>query len=277
MNHRVAVLSDVHGNYHALQAVVDHARAAGIDTFWYLGDVVDYGPDANRCLKLLMEWVDPDHWVLGNHDEALLLTYLRKKGEVQKAVAQERIETLVGGKDDLLLTLKLHFENLENFPERLDFLIHRATETRDGNIFMVHGGLTRGPTLTSIYTPLEARDNFQKLKEREKEDMPRLLLVGQTHIPAYFTATDSTCVLPFTKHELIPEICYVIEAEHCLLNPGSVGQPRDDDPRAAYMVLEPDIPVVTWYRVTYDIESTRQKIINLGMPKNFGDRLLIGR
>ena len=238
---RIAVLSDIHSNLVALDAILAHAGA--VDAIWHLGDVVGYGPDPDGVVARLAE--RGASGVRGNHDAA--------------AVGGREIEWFNA---DARAAIEWTGSTMSSATRAwLDALPERRVA---GDVTLVHGS-PRDPLREYVTNRFVAGENFAVLESTHA-------LHGHTHIPVAWrpTATASACSWPRTARRSISR------ATRSLLNPGSVGQPRDGDPRAAYLVFDDELGRVTWHRVAYDIEPVQAAIRAAGLPGRLADRLAIG-
>jgi len=234
----VALLSDVHANLVALEAVL--AEVPAVDGVWVLGDTVGYGPDPADVLALLRE--RKAVLVAGNHD----LAVATGQGlEAFNPIAAE--------------AARLHRAWLT--PVERDQLASLATVQRRDGVTLVHGSL-RDPVWEYVW---DARTAHASLALAETE----LSCNGHTHVPAVF-ALDGDRVRSAPGRGLIPLPGRV------LVNPGSVGQPRDRDPRAAWAVLDTEARTVEFMRTAYDIEETQRRMRARGLPGFLADRLASG-
>ena len=245
---RIAVLSDIHANLAALEAVASDLPQ--VDQVWVLGDIVGYGPQPNEVIATLQAMGARS--VLGNHDGAAI-------GTVDAAYfnpdARAAIEWTAARVDDNSRTY------IAALPE----------VRRDGELTAVHGS-PRDPIWEYITGPSIAAANLDAFDTR-------LCLFGHTHLPMVFRAldgeVDATMGLPGERVEL--------DGARALVNPGSVGQPRDGLPDAAYAILEAEATdgtdghAVEFRRVRYDIDATQRLMHDLGLPPRLADRLRYGR
>ena len=238
---RVAVLSDIHSNIVALDAVLAHAGE--VDAVWHLGDVVGYGPEPDAVVARLAE--RDATGVRGNHDAAAI-----GGREIEWFNAEARAAAEWTGTTITPATRAW----LGELPER------RVIE----ELTLVHGS-PREPLREYVTDSLTASANLDLLDTRHG-------LHGHTHVPVAWVATDERIVLVQPNDGSRIEL----EPNRLLLNPGSVGQPRDGDPRAAYLLLDTEARTVTWHRVEYDVEPVRRAIRTAGLPARLGDRLVVG-
>ena len=238
---RVAVLSDIHSNIVALDAVLAHMGE--VDAIWHLGDVVGYGPEPDAVVARLAE--RDATGVRGNHDAAALGGREIEWFNAEARTAAEWTSATIAP------TTRAWLGDL---PER------RVIE----DLTLVHGS-PRDPLREYITDSLTASANLDALDTRHG-------LHGHTHVPVAWVATEERIVLIQPNDGSRIEL----EPNRLLLNPGSVGQPRDGDPRAAYLLLDTDARTVSWHRVEYDVEPVRRAIRAAGLPTRLGDRLVVG-
>jgi len=264
---RWAVLADVHANFHALDAVLADARTSGVDEVLFLGDAVGYGPEPHRCLARLQAEVSDGAWVLGNHDEALGLLW----GGAPEGPSR-MVQLKIGTREENWIALRKNYELLRHTPERLEHLATRETEVRIGTrVSMVHGGHRLGePTVTYTEIAVEARDEFMVLGRTEPG--VEVLLVGHTHRAVAFRQA-AVGEDAFEEVDIEPSVGVELEDRRWVLNPGSVGQPRDGDRRASYMILDLGRNLVELRRVEYNVAKTQEMMEVLGLPKSLIQRL----
>ena len=238
---RIAVLSDIHANLPALDAVL--ADAGSVDAIWHLGDVVGYGPDPNGVVARLRDVGSIG--VRGNHDAAACGGPEIDWFNPDARRAMEWTRTAIDGPS---------IEWLSGLPER------RTIEGCE----LVHGSL-REPLWEYILSPSIARDNLALLGQA-------IGLHGHTHIPVAYVEDDGRVdrVAPGRGTEL------GLKGRRALANPGSVGQPRDGDPSASYLILDPIDGSMSWHRVDYDIVSVQAAMRDAGLPGFLISRLSIG-
>jgi predicted phosphodiesterase len=240
---RTAIVSDIHSNLAALRAVLDHAGA--IDAVWCLGDTVGYGPQPNECIALLRE--HPGWAVVGNHD--LAATGGMGVEEFNDAAAAAARWTAGELSDDSLTYLK----------ELPPVVI-------EGDFTMVHGSL-RWPEWEYLLSTEQAQAQF------ELQSTP-YSLVGHSHLPFVFREQPD---MPPALATAADGARVELTSERLIINPGSVGQPRDSDPRAGYAVYDSSAGTVTHHRVEYDIAATQQAMEAAGLSRWLIERLSYGR
>lgn len=237
---RVGLLSDVHANLVALEAVL--GALGKVEALWVTGDTVGYGPDPSETLALLRE--RGALLVQGNHDRAVAT------GEGLDFFHDRAAEAAL-----------LHKEWL-SAAER-DALAALPTVHRVDRFTLCHGSL-RDPLWEYVTNALIAQDTLARAATP-------FCCNGHTHIPAMFRKSTAGVRLVRPKQGEVYEL-----NDRTLINPGSVGQPRDGDPRAAYAALDTDAGTVTFYRATYRVDETQRRIHARGLPEMFADRLAFG-
>ena len=249
---RLGIISDVHGNLLALKSVLAELDAAGIDRLVCLGDVVGDGPDPIECLDLIFER-DPLR-VAGNHEDALMRPELgRKFREVAREAIDWTRRRLVTERPDLL-------EAVGRLPGMIYF---------ESNVMIVHDSPIPGGA-RYILDGVAAGPAFRGV------DVP-ICLVGHTHLPACFRLVEDDPATLVESHRSVSSKSIGVDLEgRCIVNPGSVGQPRDGDPRASYAILDLEACEIDWYRAGYDIASAQSKAIAAGLPARAAERLALG-
>ena len=244
-----AIISDIHGNVEALEAVLADISGRGISEIYCLGDIIGYGPNPRECIDLT---VSCDLCLLGNHDQAALFDPEGFNAGAERAIFWTRSMLETGD----AVRNEQRWQFLGELPRR---------RTEDPFLF-VHGS-ARNPLNEYVFP--EDIYNQQKM-EKIFALVGKYCFQGHTHIPGIFTEN-----LNFLSPEEI-DFEYVLGDEKVLVNVGSVGQPRNGDSRSSYVIL--DGHRLTFERVPYDLEKTIQKIYNEPELDNFlGDRLREGR
>jgi len=242
---KYGILGDIHGNLSALRAVLDRLRAEGVDHLVSVGDVVGYGAAPRECIALLRE--AGATVVLGNHDAACIdrLDTLYFNPYAQAAVEWTRQE-LSGDDRDWLLSLPL-VQHLEHCS-------------------VAHGTLHQPELYDYIQSPRDADPSLDVMP------LP-VCFVGHTHVPVTLLRLrdDPTRTAYTMDTEVDLEV-----AHRALVNVGSIGQPRDEDARAAYAVFESGASRVSIRRVEYDIEREARRIRDAGLPSVLAERLYLG-
>lgn len=246
---KVAVLSDIHGNAQALSVIIDDIRDQEIETVLFCGDVVGYGPSPNRSVSNLKDF--DLIAVQGNHDRAVV-----------EGSDLSRFNDL--GRQAIKWTRKQldqeHREFIKNLPTT------RALSNL--SLSMMHGS-PANPLWDYILDERTAYRAFQLVQEKTS-----VQLFGHTHQPACFEKNGSDII-----RKQLPSIELDYDKRY-LVNPGSVGQPRDGDWRSSYGIItfSDNKPCeFSVRRLEYNVEQTRQRILKAGLPQNLGDRLLHGK
>jgi len=241
---RYAVLGDIHANLEALHAVLAHVDEQEVDERLCTGDLVGYGADPVACMELVRE--AGIKTVQGNHD-AMAATDDPPRNF--NALAEEAV----------LWTRR------QLAPEQRDWLAGLPLTARPRpDLLLVHGSPSRPERWPYLELVILAREAFEAVDDR-------LCFVGHTHRPqAYRRRGTKVTVVDVSDLVLDPD-------ERYLINPGSVGQPRDRDSRAAYAVYDTDDERVELHRVEYDIDAAMAKIRDAGLPGYLAMRLSTGR
>jgi predicted phosphodiesterase len=239
---RIAVLSDIHSNLPALDAVL--SAAGDVDAIWHLGDVVGYGPDPDGVVERLRS-VDA-LGVRGNHDAA--------------AVGGSEIDWF---NPDARRAME--WTRAAMAPETRDWLTALPERRALDGHELVHAS-PREPIWEYVTTREVARANLAVLGAP-------VGFHGHTHIPVAWIEEGDRVELFRPKHGETIEL----RGRHALVNPGSVGQPRDGDPTASFLILDPESDAVTWYRAAYDIGAVQTAMQAAGLPPPLRTRLSVGQ
>jgi diadenosine tetraphosphatase ApaH/serine/threonine PP2A family protein phosphatase len=239
---RVAVISDVHGNRHALDAVLAEIGEESVDAIWCLGDTVGYGPQPNECCRLVQEHADL--CLVGNHD--LVALGALTVGDFNEEAAAAALWT-----SDALTD------------ESRAFLRSLEPQATAAGVELFHAS-ARDPVWEYVLSEETARATF------ELTTAP-LVLVGHSHVALALTVNGRD-----VSGGIAPGGTSVELAGRWLVNPGSVGQPRDGDPRAAWLFADLDRPAAAFRRVPYAIERTQAEMAEAGLPPLLAARLAVG-
>jgi predicted phosphodiesterase len=257
---RVAVLADIHGNLPALNAVLSDAAAQKIKIFWCLGDVVGYGPWPVQCWAALRK-LNPAAWVVGNHDLGL-------------------VEGLYGGQffndeyfDEAAKTVLGYHRQVcrSDYPQILTQISQLpALAMPQPGVILAHGVPKPGDVTWTVtkYTSGKV-DAEQAVADLSLAEMsPRLIVVGHSHVPLFWRRVSTAAGPEWREETPQGELALGdLERDVVYLNPGSVGQPRDNNPQASYCYLDWDTMTVCFRRVTYNLDLTRRKMLELGYPE----------
>ncbi|GAC1539340.1 MAG: metallophosphoesterase family protein [Herpetosiphon sp.] len=241
---RILILSDVHSNLAALEAVL--AAAPQHDELWCLGDTIGYGPQPNECCTLIAQLAT---WTLtGNHDLACLGAISLADFNHVARIANE-------------------WNGLQLDPTAREWLTQRPTIAEAPGALLAHAS-PRDPIWEYVVDAETAQANLPFIPGN-------LCFVGHSHLPLRYAlqpdgSEEFSRLADNQSLQLDPDVRYII-------NPGSVGQPRDGDPRASFALWDTDAHIFTLHRVPYDIPTTRRLIKAAGLPTALGDRLAVGR
>ncbi len=249
-----AIISDIHGNIEALEAVLKEIQAQRPDEIICLGDIIGYGPDPVPCLDRIM--AVSTLTIMGNHDQAAIFDPTGFNPVALRAIYWTRDQ------------LEKDSRNVEQSHRRWDYLGELPRRHDEGEFLFVHGS-PRDPTNEYVFPEyIYDRDKMAALMQR----FEKYCFQGHTHIPGVFTESGSF----FTPEDV--KNVYHLNHEKVMVNVGSVGQPRDEDPRACYVILDTDERTVTFVRIEYDVATTRRKILAIPELDNMlGERLMGGR
>jgi predicted phosphodiesterase len=241
---RILVISDIHANMNALDAVI--SAAGEFDAAWCLGDLVGYGPDPNDCVSRVQALPNLV-CIIGNHDAAALkqIDIDTFNPEARKAIIWTRRSLSEGS---------------------VAFLSSLQEKTTQGNVTLTHGS-PRHPVWEYLLDTRTAMINFEYFETP-------LCFVGHTHLPVIYSPTANNRHM---AQLAIPEANQVIPLpERAIVNPGSVGQPRDRDPRAAFALFDSEANTWHYQRVPYDISSVQARMTQFGLPERHIHRLAAG-
>lgn len=241
---RLALISDIHANLEALEAVLRDISAQQIDTIHCLGDIVGYGSDPLPCLELVRD--NCATMLLGNHEHAALghmdQEHLNPVAQVSLAWTQQQLN------------------------DRAFSIIAECTMTKSlDNALLVHASPYLPGEWHYILTSAEADAAFRSFTGP-------FCFVGHTHLPMIFTEGEHGDHRRKVGYDFEPD-----EESRYIINVGSVGQPRDNDPRACYAIYDVDGCAISYRRVVYDISKTQQKMQQANLPAMLINRLAAGR
>jgi len=242
---RYALFSDVHGNLEALDAVLDHLERRGdIDRWFCLGDIVGYGAEPDACCTRIRERAELT--LLGNHDAAVAG---RMDYSYYYDAAREALDWCRSRLSDA----------------NLDWLRSLSYTHRIEEVELSHGSPYRPEEYDYVFSAEQAHELLLS-----KPDLAPMTFIGHSHLTRAFAVSESEALdVVAPRFTLKPAYRYVVTV-------GSVGQPRDYDPRACAGVYDTERRTFEYVRVEYDVESQRKKILDAGLAENFGTRLLLG-
>lgn len=259
---RTAIISDIHSNLTAFKAVLGDIERQGVDRIICLGDIIGYGPNPVQCVDLVEQrcvWS-----LLGNHDFGVAYepSNFNKIAEDAAYWTRREIDRHVA-------------DHPEETVRRWHFLHRLRVQVREGGILYVHGSPRR--QINEYITPNSPYDD-PKMMQSIFNLVESVCVVGHTHVPGVFTDD-----LEFYKPGDLPDETYVVNpGQKAVVNPGSVGQPRDLDPRASYAIMETDDAGAPksfrFLRVEYDVQETVDRIDGITeLDGRLGRRLLDGQ
>lgn len=241
---RYALVSDVHSNLEAFRAVLRDIRDMGADRILFLGDIVGYGPSPNECMEILLKVADLS--LGGNHDWAVV-------GKTSDDYFNPYAKAAVDWTRSVLLD------------DYVDFLRRTRPEDVFDDFQVAHSSPCEPSEWRYIMSQRDALENLGCLKKQ-------ICFVGHSHQPLIieFDTNRSIKVLREERMVLNPELKYIV-------NIGSVGQPRDSNVNACWVLYDSDDGSVTFRRVAYDVEAVQRKMRGIGLPQYLIDRLAVGR
>ncbi len=242
------ILSDMHANAEALQAVLRRVRRKRFDKVLVLGDLVGYGAGPNQVVDAIRKLPQPKVMIRGNHDKVVAgIEDGRNFNFAALAAAQWTTEHLSPA----------NFRFLRELPSGPIWI--------DEELAICHGSpLDEDQYVFSMFEAWEIFENFHA----------HVTFFGHTHIPSLFAVSGGRTQVALLKGSRgeIP----IDPGTRYLINPGSIGQPRDRDPRAAYMTYDSSRRLVRWYRVDYPVERAQERIRKAGLPGVLAERLALG-
>jgi predicted phosphodiesterase len=240
---RVGVISDIHGNAAALEAVLAALEEEDLDAVWCLGDLVGYGPEPNRCCELVAQRADL--CLVGNHDLGVIGSIPLDEFSPDAAVAARWTENVLS-------------DSSRSYLESL------APQAEVAGVELYHAS-PRDPVWDYVLSEPVARESLEITHAA-------VVMVGHSHVPLAMILENGRANggLAPGGHEVD------LARGRWLLNPGSVGQPRDNDPRAAYVLLDLDARRAQFRRVEYEVEKTQAAILERGLPEMLAQRLALG-
>ena len=242
---RVVLVTDIHSNAVALEAVLTHAGTSGYDALWNMGDTVGYGPEPDAVITRLQN--EPTTAVLGNHDAAVLGTLSTATFNPEARAAAEWTAANIS---------EASLAYLRGLPETA--IPHDVT--------LAHG-TAADPLWEYLHTYTAAQNHFAAVTTR-------LSVVGHTHLPLLLRESSGGEIN--STRPVDGDTLEIGEGRICI-NPGGVGQPRDGDPRACYALLNTEAATVTFHRVDYDVALTQTRMADAGLPPRLITRLQHGR
>ena len=242
---RIALISDVHGNLPAFQAVIADIASEGVDEIWCLGDLVGYGAQPDECVALADEKCDM--CLIGNHDLVVI-----DKLDVSEFSHNAAVAAL-WTRDNIA-------------PESVDYLNELSSQGEAGELGLYHAS-PRDPVWEYVLSTMLADACIDAMSSR-------VGAVGHSHVALWFWRRENGSL----SGEHAPEGTRIdLSGDRWIINPGAVGQPRDGDPRAAWLLLDLGSWAATWRRVEYPIDDAARAIQHAGLPVALSDRLYYGQ
>jgi predicted phosphodiesterase len=242
---RIAIVSDIHGNRHAFEAVLDAVEESDCEEIWCLGDLVGYGAEPDACVELAQQHAAI--CLAGNHDLGVLGELPLEQFSRGAALAAHWTRDTITGKT------REYLESLQ--PQNLEEAVG------------LYHASPRDPVWEYVLSPLQAELCLDVQTHR-------VCLIGHSHVALSFSRREGAAATGETRG---PDEELDLELGEWLINPGSVGQPRDGDPRAAWLELDFDQANATYRRVDYDIAGAAAAIRAAHLPDSLADRLAYGQ
>jgi len=241
---RYAILSDIHANLEGLIQVLHILRKESIDTYYCLGDIVGYGANPNECIEELRKVANVS--LAGNHDWA--------------AAGEMPLDYF----NDFAREAVMWTRGVLTAPNR-SFLGQLQLVLSDPSMTMVHGTLIHPEDFHYMCNSGDALETFEVMRTD-------VCFVGHTHVAGVFIRDGKGNIAGATRSVISLE-----KGNKYIVNAGSVGQPRDNNPKAAYCIFDTDAGQIEIKRVAYDAAEARRKILNAGLPPFLGERIMVGR
>ncbi len=243
---KYGIISDIHSNVEALNAAISKMEDKGVESIICCGDIVGYGPDPEECITIFKEL--PIHSVIGNHDYAINCI-----NEEQSFNTYARLA--------IRWTRKKLSKNSKTFLKNLPFFSEQE------NFTIFHGTFDEKNPFKYLITAQDAVKNFTDIKTK-------IGFFGHSHVAGYFIQTKNKKI---NYYSCIEGCKLTLQKDNqYLINVGSVGQPRDGNPEAAFAIYDTSGNTIEIVRFQYDIESVYKKIIKAHLPNFLGDRLFSG-
>lgn len=256
MSNVFAIISDIHSNLPALKAVVADIKNQAVSSIYCLGDVIGYGAEPEETVNLIRK-IAEDKTILGNHDKALV----HSSGTEEWMNSPDATEALGYQKERLS-------------PKNIAWLKDNTEVATRGSLCFCHGS-----PLSNTQYLFDDRD-YREIFKALAETPIALTLHGHTHVAALASMNEDGFIdisYPKMKDSETERVYFLDEDLNYIINPGSVGQPRDNDPRASYALIDLDKGCVKFRRLEYEIHLTQGRIISAGLPEHNATRLKYGR
>ncbi len=242
---RIAIFSDIHSNLEALQAFVEHSLKKRVDRYICLGDIVGYGANPNSCIKILQA-IPCMNSILGNHDNA----------------AAGGVYNMCKDAAEVISWTKMRLS-----PNSLFFLQNLRENIKSENLFFCHAN----PCGKSDWYYIGEKPFISRTFFLTKA---KILFAGHTHVASVITRKNFLCF--YIRKPEDGAVVPTASLNRQIFNCGSIGQPRDGDPRASYLIYDIEKDIVEFHRVRYDYEQAAKKIVTAGLPEFLALRLAKG-
>ena len=258
---KVGLISDVHANLVALEAVMP--LLDGLEEIWVMGDTVGYGPEPAKVLHLLRA-DSRVRMVAGNHDrEGATGQGLARFNTAAEEAARMHQQWLDAEDLRFLGAKEATYRDDRDDKDDVDNVETKLPDKREEHGFTLCHGSLADPMWEYVFTPEDAEASFERFEGS--------WCCGHTHEQKLFRRVDGRTIPVAMRQGVAYEI-----GERVMLNPGSVGQPRDHDRRSSYAVLDLGAGAVTFYRAAYDVRATQRRMLELGLPEVLAKRLEYG-
>lgn len=243
---RIGIFSDVHGNLAALETVVEAFQKHSVDVHICLGDVVGYGASPNECCDIVHDLASIT--IIGNHDAAVA-------GKMDYSFYYDQAKQALDWTAEVLRD-----DNLE-WLQQLPYL----SPQEDIDVLYSHGSPIDPEEFNYIFNMEQARDAY-----RYRDELQQVTFIGHSHLCRVFAFDDKGV------SQMVPGFIDLEDDKQYIVSIGSVGQPRDYDPRAAYAIFDTEARAFEQHRIEYDINLSAKRIFDARLPDAFGKRLFVG-
>jgi diadenosine tetraphosphatase ApaH/serine/threonine PP2A family protein phosphatase len=243
---RIGLFSDVHANLAAVEVVLEELEKKQVDEYVCLGDVVGYGASPNECCDLVRKYAKVT--IVGNHDAAV-------SGRMDYSYYYDQARNALDW-----TASQINDDNME-WLASLPYLHHEE----EYNITYSHGAPHNPEDFNYIFNMEQARE-----ASRFREELKQVTFIGHSHLCRVFVFDDEDVL------QMVPGALDLEDGKQYVISIGSVGQPRDYDPRAAYAIFDTEKRTIEQFRVEYDVELSAHRIFEARLPDAFGKRLFVG-
>ena len=243
---RIGIISDIHANLAALETVLEELETKNIDEYVCLGDVVGYGASPNECCNIVKNLARLT--IMGNHDAAVA-------GKMDYSYYYDQ------AKQALDWTVEVLSEENIKWLQTLPYIQNEE----DTNVCFSHGSPMNPSEFNYIFNMEQANEAYQ-----HREDLLQVTFIGHSHLCRIFSFDNDGVV------QMVPGLIELDPGKQYIISVGSVGQPRDYDPRAAYAIFDTESRTFEQYRVEYEVALSAKRIYDARLPDAFGKRLFVG-